>query len=87
MEGWEAVVSDAAAVVAARRARLDRRMGRTVALRWVRFEAAGVWLVAQFPAPLRSGGWVGAVGRCVSPSQAGRTALAWYRVLVLRDRT
>ncbi|GAB2991293.1 hypothetical protein GCM10023080_066340 [Streptomyces pseudoechinosporeus] len=51
------------------------------------FSGAGAWwLVAPFPAPL-GGWWVGAVGRCVSPSQAGHTALAWYTVLVLRDST
>ncbi len=33
------------------------------------------------------GGGCGVVGRCVSPSQAGHTALAWYTVRVLRDRS
>ncbi len=33
------------------------------------------------------GGGCGVVGRCVSPSQAGHTALARYRVRVLRDRS
>ncbi|GGK52308.1 hypothetical protein GCM10010094_10840 [Streptomyces flaveus] len=52
------------------------------------FLGAGVWVAGR--AVPRAPGWVGGggvVGRCVSPSQGGHTALAWYKALVLRDRS
>ncbi len=77
--GWVRFVGDCGCVVAGRAV----PRGVPPAVGRVRVECG--WS-RRSPRPWVRG-WVGVVGRCVSPSQGGHTALGWYRVRVLRDRS